>query len=201
MPITIACRCGQKLNVKDELAGKRVKCPKCGAALSIPGSDPSVAGSARGDARAAPASKAAHRRQDDAFDEIGLILRGEGEAECPSCRSAVPKNAVLCVNCGYNFQSGQRIQTLGKSQADPEPRTAEVKTKSEVDKMIEFAEDELEKEPVKQDLGYGSRSSAWVITLIMIAIFGVVLAGGMAFFNHVEGEAATKAREKAAKSR
>ncbi|MBX7102635.1 MAG: hypothetical protein K1X57_01040 [Gemmataceae bacterium] len=37
MPIQFTCDCGRKLLAKDELAGKRVKCPQCGNALAIPG--------------------------------------------------------------------------------------------------------------------------------------------------------------------
>jgi RsiW-degrading membrane proteinase PrsW (M82 family) len=36
MPIPIACSCGKSLKVKDEYAGKRVKCPGCGQPLSVP---------------------------------------------------------------------------------------------------------------------------------------------------------------------
>jgi hypothetical protein len=36
MPISVPCLCGKTLSVKDELAGKRGKCPACGAMLSIP---------------------------------------------------------------------------------------------------------------------------------------------------------------------
>ena len=36
MPIKVACACGKKLAVKDELAGKKVKCPACQKLLSIP---------------------------------------------------------------------------------------------------------------------------------------------------------------------
>ncbi len=36
MPIKVACSCGKKLAVKDELAGKKVKCPACQKLLSIP---------------------------------------------------------------------------------------------------------------------------------------------------------------------
>lgn len=36
MSISVSCSCGKTLNVKDELAGKRGKCPKCGALLTIP---------------------------------------------------------------------------------------------------------------------------------------------------------------------
>ena len=38
--IAVACGCGKQLQAKRELAGKRVKCPGCGKALAIPGSEP-----------------------------------------------------------------------------------------------------------------------------------------------------------------
>ncbi|MEK6644608.1 MAG: hypothetical protein AABZ08_11940 [Planctomycetota bacterium] len=36
MAIVAACKCGKKFKVKDELAGKAVRCPSCGSALKIP---------------------------------------------------------------------------------------------------------------------------------------------------------------------
>ena len=36
MPIPIKCACGKKLSLKDELAGKKVKCPACQKVLSVP---------------------------------------------------------------------------------------------------------------------------------------------------------------------
>lgn len=36
MSIVVSCACGEKLKAKSELAGKRVKCPKCGQVYSLP---------------------------------------------------------------------------------------------------------------------------------------------------------------------
>jgi len=36
MPIEVQCPCGKTLNVGDDLAGRRVKCPVCGEILSVP---------------------------------------------------------------------------------------------------------------------------------------------------------------------
>jgi hypothetical protein len=36
MAIKVACACGKKLSVKDEYAGRRVKCPSCKKPLQIP---------------------------------------------------------------------------------------------------------------------------------------------------------------------
>ena len=40
MPIPLKCPCGKKLQVKDELAGRRVKCPACGGAITVPAPEP-----------------------------------------------------------------------------------------------------------------------------------------------------------------
>src|SRR5690349_15534846 len=39
MPILVACKCGKKLRVKDELAGKRVKCPGCAQVVTVPAAE------------------------------------------------------------------------------------------------------------------------------------------------------------------
>jgi WD40 repeat protein len=36
MAIALHCSCGKRLRVKDEFAGKRVKCPACGTVLTVP---------------------------------------------------------------------------------------------------------------------------------------------------------------------
>src|SRR5262245_40515880 len=36
MPLLVKCHCGQPLQVRDEDAGKRVRCPRCGSALAVP---------------------------------------------------------------------------------------------------------------------------------------------------------------------
>lgn len=56
MAIRVACKgCGAKLNAKDELAGKKVKCPSCGAPIRLPGAGAS--GSGETSKEAAPAKK------------------------------------------------------------------------------------------------------------------------------------------------
>src|SRR5262245_30551138 len=37
MAIEINCSCGKALNLRDELAGKHVRCPACAATLQVPG--------------------------------------------------------------------------------------------------------------------------------------------------------------------
>src|SRR5438105_2868131 len=59
--ITFACsRCSRKLRVKDDLAGRQVKCPGCGERVSVAAERPVTvgAGDPRGDSPCAPASQA-----------------------------------------------------------------------------------------------------------------------------------------------
>ena len=68
MPIKVACQCGQQFVAKDELAGKRVKCPKCGTALTIP-----QPGAGQGGAK---------QQLSDLLDDAGLRA---GLRRCPGC--------------------------------------------------------------------------------------------------------------------
>lgn len=36
MSIRVECACGRKLSIKDEMAGRRVKCPTCENVLTVP---------------------------------------------------------------------------------------------------------------------------------------------------------------------
>ena len=36
MPISLSCDCGRALRVKDELAGKKIRCPECKSILGVP---------------------------------------------------------------------------------------------------------------------------------------------------------------------
>jgi hypothetical protein len=40
MPIAVSCQCGKTLNVRDDLAGKAVKCPACQSVLRVPSAAP-----------------------------------------------------------------------------------------------------------------------------------------------------------------
>ncbi|HTU20060.1 MAG TPA: hypothetical protein VMG10_18490 [Gemmataceae bacterium] len=36
MPIALSCSCGRAIRVKDELAGKKIRCPECKSILAVP---------------------------------------------------------------------------------------------------------------------------------------------------------------------
>jgi len=112
MPIKVKCKCGQAFSAKEEMAGKVVKCPNCAQALRIPqpaasqGDDPSAVGGIS-----------------DLLDEVGLKAQHEDYVgrRCPSCDAPLAHNAVLCIECGYQLETGtfvEGIRNLGSAKAE-----------------------------------------------------------------------------------
>lgn len=72
MPITFSCPCGKTLRVPDEHAGKRVKCPACGAVGAVPSAEPKfevVEDEPKEQLAARPVARPATRRADDEDDD------------------------------------------------------------------------------------------------------------------------------------
>ncbi|MEX0774845.1 MAG: hypothetical protein WD042_03920 [Phycisphaeraceae bacterium] len=94
--------CGRKYRIRAELAGRKVIC-KCGQKLRIPTGD-------------------AHASEDggggiDAYELAGAsggVAAGKAANaanRCPKCGNHIAPRAVLCINCGFNLQSGQKVTT------------------------------------------------------------------------------------------
>lgn len=117
MPIRVSCACGKHLTVKDELAGKAVKCPGCQKPVRVPAAVGKTAATRPAAARpAAAASPAlAGGELDDLFDEAGL-LAASGPT-CPACAAPLKPGAVLCTQCGTNLQTGQRVAGYQQAKA------------------------------------------------------------------------------------
>jgi hypothetical protein len=75
MPLPISCDCGRTLRVKDELAGRKVRCPSCSKILLVPKPEPDIEEAALGAlleegpedvpvARPAPASQAVTKKME-----------------------------------------------------------------------------------------------------------------------------------------
>lgn len=110
MPINVVCPCGQKLSAKDSLAGKTVKCPKCGKPLRIGSGDSSATsvGAKRGPAQGH--NRPTHDPIGDLLDEVGITVSRTGR-RCPDCGSDMTKEAVICIECGYHTETGRRLKT------------------------------------------------------------------------------------------
>ncbi len=154
MPIRVTCQCGASFQAKDALAGKRVKCPKCGQPLSIP-------------APRAPAGPAPlEDLLEDAHVEEAAVPR------CPECRAELKPGAVLCVNCGFDLKAGKRLKT-SRSEGDDDPEFANLP--SHGNEMLDWAEREILRNKLQEKRM--ERGAPWWVFLL-----GVLFCGGFVYY-------------------
>ena len=155
MPIQISCQCGKTLKVKDELAGKAVKCPGCGKPIRVGQSKPSAPqkqkqAQAQAPAAAvaaplqAPVQASADAAMDDLFDEAGFSEHVA--AVCPNCRAEMSATAVLCVKCGYNKETGENFESHKTAGVDIDAGTMALdKAEADLDEADRIQKEMLSK--------------------------------------------------------
>ncbi|MFH0963019.1 MAG: hypothetical protein V2A58_03305 [Planctomycetota bacterium] len=91
--ISFKCSCGKLLKAPLDKAGKTAKCPVCKKPISVP----------------APPEKKPEKEPESTFEYVSEedieIL------ECPNCGAHMEKGAILCVQCGTNRVSGEKVDT------------------------------------------------------------------------------------------
>ncbi|MGB0766449.1 MAG: hypothetical protein ACPGYV_01925 [Phycisphaeraceae bacterium] len=139
--IKFRCKaCEKKIGVRAEYAGKRVKCPGCKQPLRVPSPRPKR--SATGVPVAAgvsedPSGLSGGMSSDISLAELAAMeenataelkelsskavaqpanLRVPGGKECPSCAASLKPDAVICVHCGHNYESGKQLKTKKDSK-------------------------------------------------------------------------------------
>ena len=166
MPIKVACKCGASFAAKDELAGKAVSCPKCKQPLRIP-------------TPAAAPAKAAPSALDDLFDEVGISVKKN--ASCPKCNTELKSNAILCVACGFDLQSGAhregaKIQDMSRGGHGEAADSLLARASRQID---------IDKEEDKKNLSHGAPAYVYLFGLIVIVAFAAMmftLPKGLAFY-------------------
>ena len=174
MPIKAECgSCGAKFKAKDTMAGKRVGCPKCKQPMRIP--SPEVVAVAPA-APAAPApSPAEYNPILDLLDEAGVKSAPRGPV-CGNCGSEMSQATVICIDCGFNHETGEKLKTEVYEDDDG----AIDPGKTDADKIMAKAEKAIDESPVSaegQDFGDGSESyliaGIAIIGFIIFAVLGV----------------------------
>ena len=167
MAIKVKCGgCGAGFNAKDELAGRRVKCPKCKNPIKITAAK-------KPQPKKTPVA-VGHNPLLDLLDEQNVRSVVQGPT-CLNCGSEIGQTAVVCIDCGYNHETGDVLET--EAYEDDTEAGAE-STMSDADRIMAKAEKDIDDMPVssdEQDFGDGAESFliagvAFVIGAILIGI-------------------------------
>jgi hypothetical protein len=90
-PSTASCTtCGRTFALPDNFEGSRIRCPFCGDLAPV-----------RADV-AFPAARPA---------KPSYVVHEMDDRPCPECGQRLPRQAVLCVACGYHLQTGAKLET------------------------------------------------------------------------------------------
>ena len=179
MPIQLKCTCGKAVSVRDEMAGKAVKCPACQSVIRVPtvgaakpapssAAKPASSGTPRA-ATAKPADDFGAGAMDDLFNEAGFQLR-TGKA-CPSCFEPIAADAVLCTKCGFNLETGTKVRA----------HVAEYEDAQSGDAILKKAARDLELAQKMQDkMAAGSGMPWWMLALVLFMLASVTGVGVIA---------------------
>jgi DNA-directed RNA polymerase subunit RPC12/RpoP len=135
MALSVRCgQCGKEFRVKDELAGKRVKCSACGQPIAIPAAaGPTAPPAPKGPQQPArgpvaprspgmpPPPGSVHDLLDDAT--VGKLVAPTivmpGQMLCPNCAKPIPMGAAVCTFCGFDFRAGKTTRVVVEKPRDP----------------------------------------------------------------------------------
>jgi hypothetical protein len=119
MNIVFTCGCGKSIAVKAEMAGRKGKCPACGAQVVVP--------------------KPPSPGEPDLLLDMPPPKKPSADAVpagCPTCGAQFEPGAVICVHCGTNLMSGARIRT--EASHDPIARKTSEREEIEADETRPF---------------------------------------------------------------
>lgn len=107
MPVRVTCaKCAKVMNLKDEFAGKKIRCPGCKEVIQVPAlSKPapvSTRSTAKRPARVAPAKKP------QTATEPTVTMSKDGTI-CPSCGTPIPKGGQSCPKCKYHLKLKRKL--------------------------------------------------------------------------------------------
>jgi predicted RNA-binding Zn-ribbon protein involved in translation (DUF1610 family) len=123
--MTIAVQCGscrKRFAAKENLAGRKVKCPQCGAELTIPKPrlepEPAPQITDLLDEYETASPPAGETSSATAGTAGGATRVPDTELKCPSCGASLKAGSVICLECGYNLRTGKKRELAGPQKSD-----------------------------------------------------------------------------------
>lgn len=187
MPIRVTCSCGQSLSVPDAMAGKSGKCPKCAGVIRIPAQSSAAAAPSANSAKssssaAKPASPTSAKPTktslssaatgggglDQLFAEAGLDKK-KGP-ECPACKAPIDPLASICVRCGFNLATGQKIKGVEFEVESADPAQF-------ANRQLNDAKKSLKKEFEADEAAKYTGAPWWVSLAVVLGVITVIAFG------------------------
>lgn len=174
MAIKCECdSCNHSFSVRNEFGGKKIKCPKCQSVVVIPQAS---------NANLEPVGTGTSPYNMGLLgllDEAGVKSKETGPA-CPQCAAPMAFGAVICVECGFNLATGEKLFTTDFAGGEAEDSGA---SRKNADQLLQKAEREIDETPIdadSQDFGDGADSyaiavGAALLTTVLLTVGLVVV--------------------------
>ena len=95
--------------------------------------------------------------------------------ECPDCAEPISPGAVICVQCGFNLETGKRLRT-SRGQEEGELDSG----LSDAEKIMRKAEEDIEAVPINSDdQDFGDGGDSFVIAGVAGLILAIVVVIGL----------------------
>jgi hypothetical protein len=141
---------------KDELKGQTLLCPKCHEPLTI-----GAGLSARGGTQASGGLA-------DLLDEVGIQeVRGP---RCPNCAAGLRPNAVMCVECGFNLQTKERVKAAKVRKAGERGHG------EAAEDLLTRAAGRIQEDKAEEKKNRSQGLPAWVYFLMLAGIIAFTIA-------------------------
>jgi len=159
MPIPVSCQCGYQVDAPDQYAGKQVSCPACQNPLQVP----------------LPQQAPIDTMLDEMLSDAGITAVTPGSYRCPNCTANIPGGAIICLECGYNVESGQMMgedDQSGKKHFGAAVYTSRSYGHEQLDTAAEMMEVELLEKDAEGPTPYW----VWLFIFFNVISFGMGLA-------------------------
>ncbi|MBX3396988.1 MAG: hypothetical protein KF841_16660 [Phycisphaerae bacterium] len=179
MSVVVSCKCGKKFKAKDEMAGKKVRCPECKTVIRIPGAagDTSVSAVTASSGVSQSASKSAGADKGK-IDAEAALLKYE----------AAQKQKQMTAEAEAAYKQEQQKLIASYDQLAGKAAPADLEKKKKKDELLEKGVKSKPTVATKAADAAGSFfSNSFVKYLIIVGILGGATYGSVAIVKYITG--------------